>query len=410
MKSAFVPDNEVARLAALYDYAVLDSADEQAFDQLTELASSVCATPIALVSFVDEHRQWFKSHYGLSITESSRDIGFCAHTILEDNVFEVENSHADERFSDNPLTIGPHPIIFYAGAPLITPDGLRIGTLCVIDNKPSRLSELQKKQLQIIAKQVIAQLELRKYVRRQNQLLLEAETLSQLLTTKNKELEHFVHAVSHDLRAPLVTISGFTSTLAKELLPFTNAKQQHRFERISQNVAHMGDLLTQLLQLSRVMNGEVSKEVIDIGKLLEERWQGLSVQYKTLDVDFLITQPLQPIYANYMLLSQCIDNLLVNALRYRNPMHPLQIKVHTIDTESITSIVICDNGIGIDKSNHQRIFHVFEQVNTLANEGSGIGLSIVKAAMEKHNGKVNLISELGRGSCFELNFPKYKSP
>ncbi|MBA6225395.1 GAF domain-containing sensor histidine kinase [Colwellia sp. MB02u-18] len=410
MKSAAIPNNELARLNALDEYNILDTLAEQAYDQLTDLASSVCGTPIALISLIDEKRQWFKSHHGLDAQETPREIAFCAHAIHHDELFEIQDSRKDQRFHDNPLVTGPTQVIFYAGAPLVTPSGLRLGTLCVIDNKPSYLTALQKKQLIIIAQQVVTQLELRKAGRIQHDLLAQSRSLEQslLLTksleVKNKELEQFVYTVSHDLKSPLVTINGFTSMLAKELSAHTTEKQKHRFQRILENLTHMGDLLTNLLELSRVMKAEISKAPIDLTTLIEQNWQRLITGYKEVEVELVLTKPLHAIGANQTLLSQCIDNLLSNAIRYRSAERDLTLKIHTEELEASVSLFISDNGIGIAKSDHKRVFNVFEQINP--GQGTGIGLSLVKAAMEKHNGSVSLVSELGQGSCFELRFPK----
>ncbi|MBA6340376.1 GAF domain-containing sensor histidine kinase [Colwellia sp. MB02u-10] len=410
MKSAAIANNELARLTALDEYNILDTLAEQAYDQLTELASSVCGTPVALISLIDEKRQWFKSHHGLDAQETPREIAFCSHAIHHDELFEIPDSREDERFHDNPLVTGPTQVIFYAGAPLVTPSGLRLGTLCVIDHKPSYLTALQKRQLLIIAQQVVTQLELRKAGQIQHDLLAQSRSLEQslLLTksleAKNKELEQFVYTVSHDLKSPLVTINGFTSMLAKELSAYTTEKQKHRFQRILENLTHMGDLLTNLLALSRVMKAEISKAPIDLTTLIEQNWQRLMTGYKELEVELVLTKPLHAIWANQTLLSQCIENLLSNAIRYRSAEQDLTLKIYTEELEDSVSLFISDNGIGIAKSDQKRAFNVFEQINP--GKGTGIGLSLVKATMGKHNGSVSLVSELGQGSCFELRFPK----
>lgn len=404
MISALIPDNEQARLAALDEYNILDTPPESTYDQLTELVSSVCGTPIVLISFIDEKRQWFKSHYGLEVEETPRDIAFCAHAIHQADVFEIQDSRKDKRFHDNPLVTGPAQVIFYAGAPLITPEGLRLGTLCAIDNKPSQLTDIQKKQLAIIAQQVVAHLELKKVSRIKDSLVSKSLSLTSTLEAKNKELEQFVFAVSHDLKSPLVTINGFTSTLAKELLAKTTEKQQHRFSRILKNVKNMGDLLTNLLELSRVMKGDIIKEPYDVTSLIEKSWQRLLTKNKVLNAKLILTKPLHTILTHQPLFSQCIDNLLKNALQYRSAERDLQVKIHTEVSDTAISLFIRDNGLGIDKKDHARVFHVFEQI--IEGEGTGIGLTIVKAVMEKHSGLVNLASELDLGCCFELHFPK----
>ncbi len=142
-----IPADESRRLQTLRDLKLLDTPPEERFDRVTRLAKQVFSTPIALVSLVDEGRQWFKSRQGLDATETPRDISFCGHAILDDKIMVVNNADSDQRFCDNPLVCGDPNIRFYAGYPLSAPDGSRIGTLCIIDDKPKDIS---KEQLQLL--------------------------------------------------------------------------------------------------------------------------------------------------------------------------------------------------------------------------------------------------------------------
>lgn len=157
-----LPSNEVARLHALLQYEILDTPPEEAFDALTDLSAHIFRTPTALISLIDIDRQWFKSKVGMDVEETSRDVAFCAHAILEPAPLIVKDASQDERFADNPLVTAEPKIRFYAGAPLVTPDGLRLGTLCVIDYMPRKFALRQEQALQILACQVMTQLELRR--------------------------------------------------------------------------------------------------------------------------------------------------------------------------------------------------------------------------------------------------------
>jgi GAF domain-containing protein len=160
--SAPIPKNEQKRLKVLWQYEVLDTVPEEVFDDLTELAARICEAPIALLSLVDKSRQWFKSKVGITLNETSRDVSFCAHAIHQPDLFIVPDATRDARFQNSPLVTSDPKIRFYAGAPLITPDGYALGTLCVIDKVPRELRPEQKQALRILARHVMSQLELRR--------------------------------------------------------------------------------------------------------------------------------------------------------------------------------------------------------------------------------------------------------
>lgn len=180
--------NEARRLKILWQYDVLDTVPEEIFDDLTELAARICEAPIALISLVDEKRQWFKSKVGISINETSRDVSFCAYAITQENLFIIPDATLDPRFAKNPLVTSDPKIRFYAGAPLITPDGHALGTLCIIDKVPRELREDQKQALRILARHVVSQLELRRRSRELTEARAHGEQLKSGLEEARTEL------------------------------------------------------------------------------------------------------------------------------------------------------------------------------------------------------------------------------
>lgn len=181
--TADIPSDEVNRLSTLRELNILDTESEKEFDELTELAAQICLAPIALISLIDQQRQWIKSRVGLNVTETSRDIAFCAHAILQPNsLLEVQDTQLDERFSGNPLVLESPNIRFYAGAPLIATNGHALGTLCVIDHVPRKLTEAQRAALVVLSRAIVQQIELRRRLQR-------VKNSTGLLLSQNSRLE-----------------------------------------------------------------------------------------------------------------------------------------------------------------------------------------------------------------------------
>jgi anti-sigma regulatory factor (Ser/Thr protein kinase) len=190
-------NDETARLAALRRYRILDTEPEQAFDDLTLLAAQICETPIALITLLDEKRQWFKSRLGTSATETARSVAFCAHTIQQDDMFVVPDTWADERFRENPLVVGEPRVRFYIGAPLVTHDGHALGSLCVLDRVPRTLTAEQQAALDALRRQAVAQLELRLNVDELAQALRERDHAEEAQRRLVEELGTALESARH---------------------------------------------------------------------------------------------------------------------------------------------------------------------------------------------------------------------
>ena len=176
-----LPANEASRLNALHQYRILDTMPEDSYDDITNLAAFITGAPIALISLVDEERQWFKSRVGLPVEETPRDQAFCAYTIDKTEIMEVEDTTQDKRFSDNPLVLGNPKIRFYAGAPLVTPTGHALGSLCVIDRHPRKLTTEQRTCLNSLARLVMKNFELRRVSAELAEAVTNIKTLAGML-------------------------------------------------------------------------------------------------------------------------------------------------------------------------------------------------------------------------------------
>lgn len=273
MKKAPIPANEQERLQALLDYQILDTPTESDFDDITQIASEICQTPISLVSLIDGSRQWFKAHHGLDATETPRDVSFCGHAIMQPEVFVVEDSAQDPRFADNPLFTGEPHVQFYAGAPLITSSGHAVGTLCVIDSKPRKLTASQIKTLQALSRQVVGQFELRKVIRDLNENLYEMNSAKENLANEIKEkiLNTFAKEMSHEINNPLAIIQSKSRKVQKLTSSGESNKEQVKKDLliIEQTTTRIEKILLGLkgsLNINSVAEKELSAKALAIKK------------------------------------------------------------------------------------------------------------------------------------------------
>jgi two-component system, sensor histidine kinase len=255
---AALPDNEGARLAALRAYHILDTDPEPAFDRLTRMAGVLLKTPICLISLVDETRQWFKARYGLDAKETPRELAFCAHAILSERVFEVPDALHDERFAHNPLVTGAPDIRFYAGAPLIAPDGHRLGTFCVIDREPRQLGDDDRRILQDFAATAVQLIDLRLAgrcalaeidARKKTETEL-AEMVQLSLIARNQAEEAsavralYLAAMAHEMKGPLLSVVGSAGQMVGE----AHGPLGHdRYRRFATDIHAHGRLLLDLI-------------------------------------------------------------------------------------------------------------------------------------------------------------------
>lgn len=411
---AIRPNNEKQRIEALLKYQVLDTAAEEAFDEITLLTAQICETPVALVSLVDSERQWFKSKVGLSATETCRDVAFCAHALLQTKVFIVEDALKDERFADNPLVTSEPYIRFYAGAPLITPDGLTLGTLCIIDFVPRQLSLAQEQALKILAHQVMTQLELRRNVKALAEAVRqrdEVEVELRKALEKEKELNElksrFVSMTSHEFRTPLCTILSSSELLERFSDNWSVEKKNRHLERIKSAVQQMNHLLNDILTMGQAEAGKIELNLAPTNlekfcqDLVEEMQFSIDNQHIINFVSHLTENECD---VDDQVLRQILSNLLLNSIKYSPP--GAHINFHVSQENGQAIFWIKDNGIGIPPEEQIHLFESFYRAKNVGNiKGTGLGLAIVKKCVDLHGGKIMVSSDLESGTIFRVELP-----
>ncbi|HLT49158.1 MAG TPA: GAF domain-containing sensor histidine kinase [Aequorivita sp.] len=392
------PDNEKERIAELKKYNLLDTLSENDFDNITALIAAICEVPISLITLLDSDRNFFKSHFGLDFNQSPRNISFCGHAILqEEEIFIVEDSTKDERFKDNPL-VTEMKAIFYAGVPLVSNNGFKLGSLCVFDHKPRKLSKVQITSLKALAKQVVILFELRK----KNKLLTEFQ---KELQQRNERLVKFAHVVSHDLKSPLANITSLTRLLREENIQNLSEDSNTYLNYIEESSLTLKNYINGILKFYKADELiDAQKQDVELKKLFEE----ISEILMTDDIVFKFPTEGVLKNVNKAALSQIFLNLVDNSLKYNLNQQRL-VSITYSEEPDFHKFSIKDNGMGIDLGVQEEIFTLFKTTGIKdrdGKEGTGIGLATVKSLVSKLGGTIFLESEPGKGSIFTFTIQK----
>ncbi len=418
MVAPSIPANDAERVGILRSLGILDTPPEPDYDDLTQLAAQICGVPMALITLIDADRQWFKSKIGMEGVETAREVSFCAHVINEPEreVFVIPDAREDARFSGNPSVVGEPNIRFYAGAPLVTHDGWALGTLCVVDRQPRKLSPEQLRALSSLRRHVVNALELRRLVEQQNRMIADLENTRRSLDEARRVAEEatrakaeFLATMSHEIRTPMNAVIGMTTLLRDT--PLT-PEQQDSVETIQASGEHLLTVINDILDFSKIESGKLDVEfapfsllacVAAATRLLATRAVEKNI---SLTTDFANGTP-DSVVGDVTRIRQILVNLLSNAVKFTD--HG-QVNVHVaghalLDGRNELAFSVRDTGIGIPPDRLNRLFQSFSQAEASTTRkygGTGLGLVISKRLAELHGGKMWVESEPGRGSIFHF--------
>ncbi|MFZ9045334.1 MAG: sensor histidine kinase [Cyclobacteriaceae bacterium] len=391
---------EKKRIHSLKTYSILDSLSEEEYDMITRLAAQITGTPISLISLLDEDRQWFKSHYGLGVSETPLEYSFCAHAVTDPHhVMVVSDARLDERFKENPLVTGPPNIVFYTGVPLVQADGLALGTLCVIDNEKRQLSDSQVQALQDLAKQVMALLNGRKY-------RFELKRANETLRRQNDAFKRFAKLTAQLLKSPLDQITRYTDRYLnlheKDLIP-----------------GHIESLLTTKAaadNMKTLIDGLLKN--IDSKRTASDKREWVSTSYfedyfsvlfrNSQDRKLEFNFKMEEADINKSSVMEVFTQLITNAFNF-NDKDIAEVVVGGRLVEDYYEFYVSDNGPGIPVNEQDKIFEIFYVLQPFDRYGefsTGIGLSTVRRLVHDLRGEVSLESSEGEGTIFAFSIPK----
>ncbi|KYC35330.1 hypothetical protein WA1_09290 [Scytonema hofmannii PCC 7110] len=459
--------HETSRLKILHQYGILDTPDEADFDELTKLAAQICQTPVALITFVDDKRQWFKSKVGASVTEAPMDSGFCPFVVQNSDELIIPDTLTDKKFAKNPVVVLPPHVRFYAGIPLIAKEGYTLGTICVLDFVPRKLTQLQIQTLQTLSRQIIRLLERKRnesvllaLTQREQKKALQLEqamkelTRTQIQLIQNEKMSalgQLVAGVAHEINNPLNFIYAnlvHANQYAQDLLNLVEVYQnyyphpvkeiettlkaidfdflQEDLPKLMSSMTIGADRIRQIVLLLRNFSHLEQAEMADADihegldntlLLLKHRLKGSGRNPGIKVIKEYGDLPVVQCYAGQ--LNQVFMNILTNAIDALkdvkghgamdieitpNAQCPtIHIRTEAIANEAI--IRIADNGPGISLEVQSKLFDPFFTTKPVGS-GTGLGLSISYQIIEKHGGQLICTSAPGQGAEFVIKIPK----
>ncbi|MEA2433672.1 MAG: hypothetical protein QOG54_1129 [Actinomycetota bacterium] len=366
----------------------MDSAPEERFDRIAKLAREIFKVPIALVSLVDQDRQWFKSCFGLEVTETTRDVSFCAHAILHEGVFVIPDATSDPRFANNPLVTGEPGIRFYAGAPLRTTGGFNLGTLCIIDTEPRTIDRDQQRMLMDLAALVVDELELRSALQEaasREELIEQARAGAEEIS---KAKDQFLSRMNHAFRTPLNSILGFGQLLKDSL---SDEEQRADVDEILTAAGRLVDMADNALGVSRAVEGRAPLHLarVELTSVVTDGLEKLLLQEPDRLSQIQIDVPTGlSVVADHDQLARVVRELAANAFHHGTG----KVSIQGMRSDGTVSLQVWNGAPSLDEGELERLFEPFESA-----DGLGLGLTLAKGLVESMRGTLELVSDADRG-------------
>jgi two-component sensor histidine kinase len=366
--------SEPSRLAALRSYGILDTPREAEFDDVVRVVSEVCEAPISVINLIDDGRQWFKAEVGLGVRETPIDSSLCAHAILQPGLFIVPDTLLDKRFDDNPLVLGEPHLRFYAGALLESPDGMPLGTVCVLDYKPRVLTETQKSLLKVMANQVMKTLELRKVILEEQTARMRAEALAKENETLAREGDHRV----------MNSLQLVQSVISLQIRAVKSAETKEQLETARARVLAIASVHKELY-----LGG--SLEDVEIGGFLHRICDGLKQTAPPQVTDVQVTaEAMMMRSAMASSIGLIVAELVTNSFKYAYADDQRgTVEVALRKTPTGWYLQVADAGIGFTPG-------------PAAAKGTGVGMRVVNALVSRIKGQIHVSSQPGR-TIFQID-------
>lgn len=388
--------------AAISDYRAIEDTPRQ-LQAVVEMAAFVARVPLATINLLTTTQQHQIATVGFEAATCRREDSMCAITLSVGGQVVVTDASRDPRFRDNPFVTGELAAVrFYAAQPLITPEGVAIGTLCVFDMEPRALDETQRRTLETLAARIVDILELSRRTRALDASLRRMEELHGELVRSNEHLAAFAGQVSHDLRNPLTTIAASLHLLQEEFSdrPDPSNGDLMTVERALRGTRRMQGLIENLLSFARV-GGVLRRENVNLNEVVRGVLQDLEVSLEDAEIE---VDQLPPVVGDTTQLRAVMQNLIANAVKFRRHGEAATVRVSGRRDGAGTRIEVADSGIGIAPEDLERVFEPLVRLDE-SGEGSGIGLSTCRRILQAHGGEVGLEPREGGGTVAWIWLP-----